>query len=156
MQSIYKVARIEDAQIDRTYVLVNRIAPAVTLEEWRASCRKLIGRTDRRADQDDVAVATNPLGYVQGLSISAVRRHLIYGRILEVSVLAVASAADEAGVADDLLRYLKALAEAEACDGIRVWTLGQDDWTLGLAHPEIDRSHHGALMVFNQQATIGA
>jgi hypothetical protein len=149
MTSIYRVGRIVVDQIEPAYLLVSQIAPAVSLDRWRASCCAIIGRKDRHIDQDDIAVATNPLGYVQGLCVSAPRRHVIHGRILEVSVLTVASAADDTGVADDLLRYLKAVAKAEACEGLHIWTQGRDDWTSNLEHPEIDRSHLGMLVVLH-------
>ena len=156
MQSIYKVGRIAAAQVEPAYLLANRIVPTLSLEQWRASCREVISRNDRRSDQEDVAVAVNPLGYVQGLCVSAVRRHLIYGRILDVSVLAAASAADGAGVAEDILRYLRALAKAETCEAIRVWMLGQEDWIPALDHAAIDCSHHNALMLRDRQAPIVA
>jgi hypothetical protein len=156
MPPTYRVGRIAAAQIEAAHLLVDRIAPALSLEQWRADCREAIGRKGRRSDEDDVAVAVNPLGYVQGLCVSAVRRHFVYGRILDVSILAVASAADEAGVVADLLRYLRALAAIDACEGIRVWTLGESDWISDLGHPEIDCSHHGALMIRERQATIVA
>lgn len=156
MQSTYKVDRIAAAQIEPAYLLVNRIAPALSPEQWRACCREIIGRKDRHSDKEDVAVATNALGYVQGLCVSAMRRHLIYGRILDVSVLAAASAADEAGVAEGILRYLRALAQTEACQAIRVWTLGQEDWIPALDDAEIECSRHNALILRDRQAPIVA
>lgn len=156
MQSTYKVEQIAPARIQPAYLLVNRIAPALSLEQWRASCLDVIHRKDRHSDLEDIAVATNPLGYVQGLCVSAVRRHLIYGRILDVSVLAAASAADEAGVAEDILRYLRARAKAETCEAIRIWMLGQENWIPDFDHVEIDCAHHHALIMRDRQAPVVA
>lgn len=156
MSSIYRVDRIAVAQIEPAYLLVTRIAPALSLEQWSADCREAIGRRDRRTEDDDVAVAINPLGYVQGLCISAVRPHFVYGRMLDVSVLAATSAADEAGVVHDLLRYLRTLAVTEACAGIRLWTLGQDDWISDFDHPEVDCFRHGALILRERRSSPDA
>src|SRR5258707_832393 len=155
MQPTYKVGRITARQVERAYLLVNRIAPTLDLDAWRASCGEVLSRKDRQTNQDDIIVATNPLGYVQGLCIIAVRQHIVYGRILDVSFLVVASAADEAGVASDLLLHLKALARSDACEGIRIWTPGREDWSQSPDKRELDRSSPGMLIVLHSSSLGG-
>ena len=147
MQPTYKVSRISSRQVDPAYLLASLAAPALDLDGWRAFCRDVISAGSRRSGQDEIIVAANPAGYVQGLCVSAARWHLAYGRILDVSVFVVSSAADEAGVAIDLLRHAKALARAEGCSGIRIWTREPDNWSRYLGNHAVDRSEHGALMI---------
>jgi hypothetical protein len=147
MQPTYKVSRISPRQIDSAYLLASLAAPRLDLDGWRAFCRDALGDGVRRTGQEDIIVAANPAGYVQGLCVSAVRRHLAYGYILDVSVFVVASAADEAGVAVDLLRHVKAVARTEGCSGLHIWTRGPDNWSQHLGDEGIDRSEQGAVMI---------
>lgn len=150
MHSTYRVGRITSGQIDAAYLLVNLVAPTLEPEVWRTSCLDTIKRKDRKTDQDEIVVAVNPLGYIQGLCVYAIRRHPAHGRILDVSIFVVTSAADEAGVAIDLLGYLRQRARLEACVVIRIWTLGRDNWSRHLKQTEIDRSDHGVLMILDR------
>lgn len=145
----YKVSRMSVGQIDASHCLVSLIAPELDLEGWRTVCRNLLDRKDYQSNQDDIAVATNPLGYVQGLCVSGVRNHIANGRILDVPIFVAASAADADGVTIDLLHYLKRLAKAKACDRIRIWTLGGDNWRRHFDAQEIARSDHGVIIVLD-------
>jgi hypothetical protein len=156
MQPTYKIGRITAAQIDRAYLLVNPVAPRLDLDEWRALCRDVLIRKRQAIDQDDIVVAVNPVGYVQGLCTHVVRKHPFHGRILDVSIFVVTSAADEAGIAADLLDYLKGLARQEACSAIRIWTLGQDNWSRHLSDREISRPDHGVLMILDPNLPLEA
>lgn len=147
MQATYTIGRITAAQIDRAYLLVNRVAPKLELDEWRAFCREILAQKRQAIDRDDIAIAVNPAGYVQGLCSHAVRKHPFHGRILDVPIFVVTSAADEAGIAGCLLEHLKELARQDACDAVRIWTLGQDDWSRPLRERQIDQPDHGVLMI---------
>ncbi|KPH77396.1 hypothetical protein [Bosea vaviloviae] len=147
MQQSYKIGRITAAQIDRAYLLVNRVAPKLDLDAWRAFCREILAQKRQAIDRDDIVIAVNPAGYVQGLCSHAVRNHPFHGRILDVSIFVVTSAADEAGIAGSLLDHLKDLARQDACNTIRIWTLGQNDWSRPLRDRQIDQPDHGVLMI---------
>lgn len=147
MQPTYRIGRITAAQVDRAYLLVHRIAPKLDLDEWRAFCRDILAQKRQAIDRDDLATAVNPAGYVQGLCSHAVRKHPFHGRILDVSIFVVTSAADEAGIAGSLLEHLKDLARQDDCSAIRIWTLGQDDGSRPLRDRQIDQPDHGVLMI---------
>ncbi|WP_158801548.1 hypothetical protein [Acidisoma sp. L85] len=149
MPVTYNVGRIAREQIDPAYLLVHPLVPKLDLENWRALCEERLVSSFHGDDQDDIVVAVNPVGYVQGLCLCAVRRHLLHDRMLDVSFFVITSVADEAGVATDLLRHLKALAKREACDTIRVWTLWQDRCMPDLGDLEIDRRDHGLVIILN-------
>lgn len=155
MQSTYKVGRIAPEQVDPAYLLISPVAPTLDLAAWRTFCGA-VQRKDRHDGEDDVAVATNPRGYLQGLCAYAVRQHPFYGRILDVSIFIVTSAADEAGVAADLLRHLKVLARAEACGAIRIWTLGEDTWSRHVEGAEVSRTDHGLVLLLDPNAPMEA
>lgn len=146
MSSVYQISRITNRQIDPAYVLAQAMVPMLDLETWRIFCRFVLNGQDHQDERDEILVATNPPGYVQGLAICAVRQHPVYGRIVDVSVFVVASVGDDAGVAALLLDRLKALARTEGCKGLRVWTWGQDPWSRALDDSEVHR-FDGVLMV---------
>jgi hypothetical protein len=145
----YKVSRMSVGQIDASHCLVSLIAPELDLEEWRTVCRNLLDCKDDQFDQDDIAVATNTRGYVQGLCVSGARKHWVDGRILDVPIFVAASAADADGVAIDLLYYLKRLAKTKACDRIRISTSGRDSWRRYFEAQEIAHSDHGTIIVLD-------
>lgn len=146
MQPTYKVDRIRAGQIDAAFLLVQPVAPAFDLDEWRSFCRESLAHGFHPAGKDDIVVATNRPGYVQGVSVGAVRRHPVHGRILDVSLFVVMSAADEAGVAGELGRYLKALARSEACGAIRIGAAGSDNWIRHLGEDERLQADPGLLV----------
>ncbi|POR47128.1 hypothetical protein [Bosea psychrotolerans] len=156
MQPTYKIGQIADEEIDRAYLLVGLVAPRLALEEWRALCFDALTRKRLAIAQDDIVVAVNPVGYVQGVCVYAVRKHPSHDRILDVSIFVVTSAADEAGVASELLDHLRVLARREACQAIRIWTLGQDNWNRHLREGEINRSDHGVLVLLDAPRAVQA
>ncbi len=155
MNRTYKIGRISADRIDQAYLLIDRFAPALDIEAWRTFCCDVMKRDSHQLDVDNVVIATNPLDYVQGLCITALRGRA-EDRILDVPVFVVTSAADAAGVAADMLAYLKNVGRAEACGGIRIWTLGKDNWTRHLSESEIRRWDHGAMMILEPNAPLPA
>ena len=124
----YRVGPIRASQIDPAYVLVNRIAPLMSLEAWRRHCRDSIARTADPGAGPEIALATSVPGYVTGVAISAPLDDIVRGRLLDVPLFAVISAADEAGVAKDLMSYLAVRATARGCRGLRIWLSGEAPW----------------------------
>ena len=147
MLRTYRVAPIGPNQIDRVFPLVETVEPSLDLAAWRARCGEAVSRRYPGAGGDKIIVATNPLGYVQGLCVLAVKENTPDGRMLDVPIFAVASAADEAGVVADLLDYLRDVGRNEACGSIRIWTLGQDNWSRHLDGAAAKRWDHGVLML---------
>lgn len=156
MQPTYKVTRITNEQVDPAYLLVSPVAPNLNLDGWRTFCTEVLARKRHPVDLDDIIVAVNPIGYIQGLCVYAARWDTFHGQILDVPVFVIASAADEIGVAIDLLRLLKARAERESCGFIRVWTLGEDNWSRHLREHETDHSEHGVLIILDPNASFHA
>jgi hypothetical protein len=156
VQPVYAVGPITVPHVDQAFPLVRLVAPRLGIEEWRTFCRHSGRKRPLRPNQDDIVVAVNGFGYVQGLCISALRGHVVHGRILDVSVFVVTSVADEIGVAIDLLRHLRALAQTEGCDGIRLWVREHDDWARHLDDHEIEHSDRGLLMIVKPDRSIVA
>ena len=129
MQPAYRIGRITAAEIDRAYLLVRLVAPELELVDWRARCRAVPTGSRHAHGQDDILVALSPAGYVKGLCVHALGTHPDHGRLLDVSIFVVASAADEGGITAGLLDHLKHSARREACQAIRIRTSGQDNWT---------------------------
>ncbi|MEJ0095095.1 MAG: hypothetical protein WDN46_17255 [Methylocella sp.] len=152
MDATYQIAELTTDRVDQAYPLIGAVAPALDLAAWRAFCRSIIDRGDSRPDLDNVIVAMSPLGYIQGLCITTVREHAEGDRILDAPIFVVASAADSAGVAAELLDYLKAFGRAESCGCMRIWTLAHDNWTRRLSEGEIRRWDHGVTIILEPDA----
>jgi hypothetical protein len=141
----YTIKPIAKEGVDRAFPLMRAVAPDLSLQEWRQYCR------DGGAKEETV-VAINSTGYVKGLCIFSVRDHMGYGRLLDVPLFVVASAADADGVGGELLRFLEATRDGEACSGVRFWTMGADTWDRRLSPEDIRRTDHGVYL----PATAGA
>lgn len=156
MRTTYNTSQISAAQIDQAYPLITRVSPTLELEPWRMFCRAVVAHKSHPRDPDKIVVTTNPIGHVQGLCTTAIRGHAIGDLMLDVPIFVVASAADAAGVAADMLTYLKNVGRAEACACIRIWSLGRDNWTRQLSESEIRRWDHGALIILQRDAPADA
>lgn len=149
MQPSYQVSQITAAQIDPAFLLVGPVVPKLGLDGWRDFCRHVLAYARQAAGQDHIVVAANRRGYVQGLGVYAVRSHPLHGRMLDVSLFVVASAADEGGVAGDLLSYLKAIARSETCDVLRIWSLEQEDGSSRLKGSAPEAPECGVMMILD-------
>ncbi len=126
MSQAYRVSRISAEQVDAAYCLVSVFAKSLSLDEWRAFCLPVLAK---QGGEDHVIVAANQRGYIVGVCIGAATTHPLHGHILDVWFFTALSVADEAGIAGEMLDHLKTIAKAEACDGIRIQTIGQKGLT---------------------------
>lgn len=124
MQRSYTTAPITTEQVDAAYLLVGPLDPLLDLARWRSYCHEAQSGVGTATCRQQIVVATNPRGYLQGLCVHAVVTHPVQGAILDVPVFVVASAADEIGVAEALFCDLCAVAERRDCAAIRIRTAG--------------------------------
>jgi hypothetical protein len=99
-----------------------------------------------RREREEVVVARNAKGYIKGLCMYVVRDHATYGRMIDVPVFIVASAADGEGVAEDLIDFLMSKCDRSVCSGIRFWGLNPEIWAHRLRPDYIARSDHGLFL----------
>jgi hypothetical protein len=149
MSSTYRISTIKPNQLDSAYLLVREVAPALGLQAWRAMCRAAM----QRNGDGRVLIVTNPLGYIQGLCVSAVRNDTL-GSFLDVPILVVASAADELGVAEALIEHLANEARLGACHSLRIWTLGQDNIGRLCEGMDVEWWDHGVTIPLRQDMPL--
>ena len=137
--SSYVIKPIGPDGVDRAYPLMRAVASDLSLQEWRRFCRD-------GAQREETVLAINSKGYVKGLCIFAIRDHRHYGRLLDVPVFVIASAADAEGVGAELLQFLEATRDAEACSGVRLWTMGPETWDRRLSIDDARRMDHGVFL----------
>jgi len=142
--SAYVIRPISSKTIDQAYPLAKVLAPSLTRREWRELC--LAQKPSAFREREEVIVASNAWGYVKGLCVYCVRDHSTYGRLLDIPLFIVASAADAEGAAEDFLNFLRSVCDASVCSGIRFWTFGPDAWRRMFDPEEIGRSDHGLFM----------
>jgi hypothetical protein len=142
--SAYVIKPIGSRTIDQAYPLAKALAPGLTRREWRELC--LARDPPAVREKEKVVVALNARGYVRGLCVYCVRDHSTYGRLLDIPLFIVASAADAEGATEDFLNFLRSVCDASVCSGIRFWTMGPDAFRRRLDPEEIGRSDHGLFM----------
>jgi hypothetical protein len=143
----YEVATIGLAEADRAFPLVAFAADSLSLAAWQDFCSQL-GPTSRRPPRpEQVWIVRNPAGRIQGLALSKLGDDPTYGRMLDVPIFVVASAADESGVSGALIGRLRHLAEDSGCKSIRFWTVGGDSWGRHMQASDYQRWDHGVRMM---------
>lgn len=148
MQRAYTTAPITAEQVDTAYLIVGRLAPLLGIECWRGYCDEILSGVGRSGRRQAIIVATNPLGYLQGLCVHSLARHPVQGAILDVSVFVVATAADELGVTAALLSALSSVAGRLDCATIRIRTEGSQRLRQHIDESGQNVSNHGiALML---------
>jgi hypothetical protein len=135
----YTIKPIAKEGVDRAFPLMRAVAPDLSLQEWREYCRN-------GGQREETVLAINASGYVKGLCVFSVRDHGRYGRLLDVPIFVVASAADAEGVGVELLLFLAATRDSEACAGVRFWTMGRETWDRRLSSDDIRRTDHGVYL----------
>ncbi len=119
MQGAYTISGLTPDQVDAADLLVGTMKPPPDLAGWRRDGGDAAVSAGRC---QDVRVATNPRGYVQGLCLCRQARHVVHGAILDVPLFVVASAADGPGVASALVADLCAIAGRLDCAAVRIRT----------------------------------
>ena len=122
---------------------------ALELEDWRRYCRKLaipIAGAEPATEKEEAVLAINSQGYVKGLCLYSIRDHWIYGRLLDVPVFVVASAADAEAVGAQLAQFLQRTRDWFVCSGGRFWTMGAETWSRRRNEDDIRRTDHGLFM----------
>jgi hypothetical protein len=145
----YHVIQIGPAEVDRAFLLVEPVASSLSLAAWREFCSQLGSQPSRRPHPEQVWVAVNPVGTIQGLVLSKLSDDLTNGRMLDVPVFVVASAADETGVSGALMSRLRHVAEDSECKSIRFWSVGRDSWSRHMQVADYHSWDHGVRMMLS-------
>lgn len=106
MAAAYSIRPIAGDDVDGAFVLARLSMPSSDLEGWRERVDR-----SRAIPAEEITVAVNHPGYVQGLAISRV----LPDGVLEVPTFVVVSAADAPGVGLELFGYLRARAALAGC-----------------------------------------
>ena len=148
MPGIYTIEAIGVRSADRAFPLARVAAPSLSYEEWRQLCgsHKSKETPTDSSDKEEIVVARNADGYVKALCIFAARNHPIYGRVIDVPVLVVASAADNEGVTADMLEFLRSKCDGSKCSGMRFWAMDKEIWAHRLNAGYVARSDLGVFL----------
>jgi hypothetical protein len=147
MQNTYVVTQIGPDEVDRAFLLMEPVASSLDLAAWKDFCGQLSFASRIVRDQEQVWIARNAAGTIQGLAICKLGDDLTYGRMLDVPIFVVVSAADDNGVSQSLVARLRQLAGDAGCRSIRFWTLGSDNWARRLEASSHAHWHHGVRMM---------
>ncbi|RVP99630.1 hypothetical protein [Sinorhizobium meliloti] len=130
MAVAYAVGPIKRHQFDKAYRLVDAAGCHFDLQGWREFCAATV---TRMCSPEGIVTAENPLGYIAGICIMRPVQNETYGRMLDVPVFIITSAADTRGVANALLAYFTVVARKYNCGFIRVAALDPTDWPSSIA-----------------------
>jgi hypothetical protein len=113
MSTSYAIETIGPRTVDRAYPLARVGGFTLSLDEWRAFCRSFGSPpVGDRTGRELAVVARNNSGYVKGLCVYSIKHLSPHGRLVDVPIFVVASAADEEGVATELIGFLRSRAAA--------------------------------------------
>jgi hypothetical protein len=154
MSATYRISRISTDRVDQAYPIANAATPTLSLEAWHTFCRNLESRRTHDGELNDILIASNSFGHIKGVCVTASKHHVDYGRLLDVPLIVVASAADEAGVAAEMFAALKVLARSQGCDNIRVWTPESQGWVRRLPTHGTRAVDHGLLVSVGEDEPI--
>jgi len=144
--SAYSIEPVSPKTINQAYLLAKVTWPSLTASEWHKLCRSCYASGAVAGDCERIVVALNAAGYIKGLCLYSVRDHSTYGRLLDIPLFIVASAADAEGAAGDFLDFLRSVCDASVCSGIRFWTMGAQTLRRRLDPEDIERTDHGVFM----------
>src|SRR4051812_17882167 len=105
--SVYTIRPITSDLVDAAYPLIQAAYPLLTLKDWTAYYGEVADPMRFCLDQDEIVVVQDQGAYVRGLCISAARRNIRHGRLLDVSSMIVAGLGNERPVASVMLAYLR-------------------------------------------------
>jgi hypothetical protein len=147
--SSYAVGAIRNQDVDRAYTLLAAVTEAPSLANWRAFCREAMSNSidnDTGVRQENIVIVTASREYVRGLCIYCIRDHWFYGRLLDVPIFVVGSAADAEGVTLELLRFLEDISLEQRCEAARFWVMGADAWHRHVSQGAVLANDHGILL----------
>ncbi len=132
MSGSYIVEPIGPRTVDPAYLLARACGYALRLGEWQALCQSLGSAPagdEGRGNGARALVARNAQGYLKGLCIYSITDDSPCGRLLDVPILVVVSAADPQRVTAQLVGALRSECEQSDCAGVRFWPMRPDAWT---------------------------
>ncbi len=140
MAGTYIIAALRLDQIVRAYPLIQAAVPTLDMAAWRRMASDAIR-------QEEILVAINPRGYIQGLSIYRHSDHPVVGPLLDVIFLIVTSAADEQDLARILFASLRSRAKELKCAQIRFWNHSPGNWLEMRNEEQLYRLDHGLMVI---------
>jgi hypothetical protein len=147
MSTSYAIETIGPRTADRAYPLARVGGFALSLDDWRAFCR-LLGSppVGDRTGRELAVVARNTSGYVKGLCVYSIKHLSPHGRLVDVPIFVVASAADEEGVATELIGFLGSECKKSACAGIRFRCVEPDPRARRLTREATEQTDGGVFL----------
>jgi hypothetical protein len=140
MTGTYVIAALRPDQIARAYPLIQAAVPTLDMVAWQRMASDAIRH-------EEILVAANPRGYIQGLCIYRPSDHPVVGPLLDVIFLIVTSAADEHGVARTLFASIRSRAKELRCAQIRFWNQNAGNWEQMHNVGRFHRLDHGLMML---------
>jgi hypothetical protein len=145
----YTIGAMTRGAIDRAYALLRAVGSPPNLAEWRDFCHAIVSNPiddDSVVGRERIVIARNSKEYVRGLCIYCVRDHWFYGRLLDVPIFIVASAADAEGITIELLRFLQETSLEHMCMGARFWTMDANVWNRRRSEKDVLGNDHGIFL----------
>jgi hypothetical protein len=149
MTPSYLIEPIGGETIERAFTLVNAVIPTLSKYEWTQACHcssVAKGGCAARREREDIVIARNAKGYVKGLCMYAIRDHRTYGRLVDVPLFIVFSAADGEGAVEELINFLMGKCDESVCSGIRFWEMNRETWEDRHSPSYIGRCDHGLFL----------
>jgi hypothetical protein len=118
MSRALQVRSLGVGQVNQAFPLVQAVVPGVTLENWLAYTRALLGA--RNAGQGGVIAAHDGDGYIYGLFCHKIENDLRHGPTLAIEHMVVLDMVDRKGAIEALMVAIDKLARQRGCRFVHV------------------------------------
>ncbi len=115
-----QIKSLKPDRIDQAFPLIQAIAPAVGLEEWRAFAAALLPRPGEAGPpRGGILIAEDERGYMAGLVAYRIQHELVSGPVLVAEHFIAFDFFERDRIADALARALEGLAAGHRCAAIQ-------------------------------------
>lgn len=124
----YRLSPLRGDRILQAYPLVCAAGVDISIEDWRAFVKAMLGARNRETDCCDIIGMCSLNGYLRGLFTYRVKPDLHHGRILEVEYFVVESVYSPRDIAAALMAGVEDEARGHGCNAIHALMPRGTDW----------------------------
>lgn len=124
----FRLSPLRGDRILQAYPLVCATGVEISIEDWRAFVKSMLGAKARKADCCDIIGMCSSNGYLRGLFTYRVRPDLHHGRILDVEYFVVESVFSPRDIVAALMTGVEDEARKHNCNAIHAQLPDGPDW----------------------------
>lgn len=134
MKEQFKLAPLRGDRILQAYPLIREAAGEVSVEEWRAYVKTILGAKNRDVEARDIVGICSSNDYLRGLFTYRVVPDVRHGRTLDVEYFVVESVFSPREIAASLMTGVEDVARKEICNAVHAHLPSGPNWLVKMLH----------------------